>query len=144
MVFNSNAARQNFIVENSFSVAIGDLNGDFNPSPVTLAVEDGGGNELISFSALIQDASVLPISCDVMQQIVQPDNSPNIMLRISRDRGKTWGTEMWRKQSGNGKYVCRTRWTIGGAAFGIVPWFTFVGNQYVSFRSIRVYAEGAT
>jgi hypothetical protein len=69
------------------------------------------------------------------------DGIRSVMLSISRDRGKTYGTEMWRNMSGNGSYVCRARWTGLGSAFGFVLKFETVTNNYISWRGVRVEAE---
>lgn len=143
-VFSSAAARSSYLqgqqaVDGFLGVATADITG----LGQTVVIKDGAGNDLCAFfldGVTIENG--LPFSFDILKEIVQPDNNPNIMLRISRDRGKTFGTEMWRQMSGNGSYVCRPRWTGLGASFGIVLWFRFVANQYVSFRGVRVYAEG--
>lgn len=120
---------------------VGTASGVYNEEPVTVDIEDDG-DPVVSFLLEPVNDDNLPFNFEIATQTVQADNSPNVMLRLSRDRGKTWGTEMWRTQSGNGQYICRTRWTGIGSAFGIVMWFRFVANQYVSFRGVRVYAEG--
>jgi hypothetical protein len=66
---------------------------------------------------------------------------PQIMLRCSKDRGMTWGQELWQQSGGNGSYESRTRWVGLGAAFGMVFWFSVVANQFVSWRAVRVRAE---
>lgn len=140
--FNSAAARSSYIQgQQAYDGFMGFTVGNITGSGQTVAIKDLADNDLISFYLSGVTLTQLPFSFDVMTQITQSDNNPNIMLRISRDRGKTYGTEMWRTMSGNGSYVCRTRWTGLGAAFGIVLWFRFVANQYVSFRGVRVYAE---
>jgi hypothetical protein len=37
-------------------------------------------------------------------------NDPQVMLRISKDNGHTWGNEMWRSLGAIGKYITRARW----------------------------------
>lgn len=140
--FSSAAARESYLqgqeaLDGFMGVAVGTIGAE-----QTVTIKNGAGADLVSFTLAALTESSLPFSFDVLRQIEQADNNPDVMLRVSRDRGKTWGTEMWRKMSGNGSYVCRTRWTGLGASFGIVLWFRFVANQYVSFRSVRVYAEG--
>lgn len=141
--FSSAAARESYIqgqqaIDGFLGFAVGPINGEEQE----VNILDGAMNPLVSFQMAGISEEGVTFSFDILRQIVQPDNSPNVMLRVSRDRGMTWGTEMWRKQSGNGSYICRTRWTGIGAAWGITLWFRFVANQPVSFRGVRVYAEG--
>lgn len=42
--------------------------------------------------------------------------NPQIMLRISNDGGRTWGSEMWRSAGKAGEYLRRVLWTRLGAA----------------------------
>jgi len=140
--FSSAAARSSYLqgqmaVDGFMGVAAGTI-GDAQ----TVLIQSGAGSDLVSFSLPSLTLEQLPFSFDVLKEIIQPDNNPSIMLRVSRDRGKTYGTEMWRTMSGNGSYVCRPRWTGLGASFGITLWFRFVANQYVSFRGVRINAEG--
>lgn len=82
--------------------------------------------------------------CEMGNTPIEDEGNTPIMLRVSRDRGKTYGREMWKQMSGNGSYVCRPVWTGLGASFGLVLWFRFTANQYVSFRGVRIYAEANT
>ncbi len=66
---------------------------------------------------------------------------PNVMLRLSTDRGETWGIEDWQKTGGNSSYETRVRWTGIGAAYGLTIWFRIVASQYISWRNVRVRAE---
>ncbi len=143
--FASAAARASYIEgQQAIDGFLGIATGQFNGSPITVLIQDGAGNDLVQFGMLPVDNSNLPFSFDILKQITQPDNNPSIMLRVSRDRGQTYGTEMWRTMSGNGSYICRPVWTGLGAAFGLTLWFRFVANQYVSFRGVRIYAESNT
>ena len=140
--FSSAAARSSYIQgQQSVDGFMGVVSGPITGLGQTVVISDGANNQLVAFYLSGVTVDQLPFSFDIMKNIVQIDNSPSIMLRVSRDRGETYGTEMWRKPSGNGSYVCRAQWTGLGAAFGITLWFRFVANQYVSFRGVRVYAE---
>ncbi len=140
--FNSAAARSSYIIgQQAYDGFMGFVVGDITGTAQTVVIKDLADNALVSFTLSGVSIEQLPFNFDILTQITQADNNPNIMLRVSRDRGKTYGTEMWRKMSGNGSYVCRPRWTMGGASFGLVLWFRFVANQYVSFRGVRIYAE---
>lgn len=66
---------------------------------------------------------------------------PNIMMKYSTDRGKTWSLERWRPTGGNHSYSTRTRWVGLGAAYGLALWFRVVASHFVSWRSVRLYAE---
>ncbi len=77
----------------------------------------------------------------VSNVLYPPYVDQKVMLSISRDRGKTFGTEMWRQMSGNSSYVCRARWTGLGSAFGFVLKFQISTNCYLSWRGVRVEAE---
>lgn len=68
-------------------------------------------------------------------------DDPQIMFRYSTDRGVTWSLEDWQQAGGDSTYAGRTRWTGLGSAYGLVPWFAIVANQFVSWRSVRVRAE---
>jgi hypothetical protein len=68
-------------------------------------------------------------------------DDPQIMFRYSTDRGETWSLEDWQVSGGDSTYSGRTRWIGMGAAYGLVPWFSIVANQFVSWRSVRVRAE---
>lgn len=141
--FSSAAARASYLVgQQAVDGFMGIATGTLTGTPQAVIIKDGADNSLVSFSLSGVSIEQLPFSFDILKEIVQPDNAPNIMLRVSKDRGKTFGTEMWRTAAGNGSYVCRPRWTGIGSAFGVVLWFRFVANQYVSFRGVRVYAEG--
>lgn len=41
---------------------------------------------------------------------VDPASNPQIMLRISKDGGKTWGNERWKSAGKAGEYSTRCRW----------------------------------
>lgn len=41
---------------------------------------------------------------------------PQMMMRVSRDGGRTWGNELWRSFGKVGKYLARARWTRLGKA----------------------------
>lgn len=43
-------------------------------------------------------------------------SDPMAMIRISRDNGRTWGSEMWRSIGAQGKYQTRALWTRLGFA----------------------------
>lgn len=68
-------------------------------------------------------------------------DDPKVMFRYSTDRGMTWSLEDWQQAGGDSTYSGRTRWTGLGSAYGMVPWFAIVANQFVSWRSVRVRAE---
>lgn len=68
-------------------------------------------------------------------------DDPQIMMRYSIDRGKTWGLEEWQQVGGNNSYEGRTRWIGLGAAYGFCFWFRIVSNQYVTWRSLRLKVE---
>lgn len=63
---------------------------------------------------------------------------PNIMMRVSRDRGMTWEPEQWQQAGGNASYNGRTRWVGLGSAYGLSLWFRIVANQYISWRMVRM------
>ena len=42
--------------------------------------------------------------------------TPQVMLQISKDGGKTWGNELWRSFGKVGEYLARPRWTRLGRA----------------------------
>ncbi len=143
-VFSTAAARASYLqgqqaVDGFLGVASGTIDG----GPQEIVIRDGASNALVQF-IWTGDTETPAFSFDILKEIVQPDNNPSIMLRVSRDRGKTYGTEMWRQMSGNGSYVCRPFWPGLGAAFGVVLWFRFVANQYVSFRGVRINAEASS
>lgn len=48
-------------------------------------------------------------------------SDPQISLRISRDGGKTWGSERWRSAGAMGEYTTRVRWVRCGSARHWVP-----------------------
>ncbi len=43
-------------------------------------------------------------------------NNPQVMLRVSKDGGHTWGSELWRSMGAIGKYLTRLIWTRLGRA----------------------------
>jgi hypothetical protein len=142
--FSSAAARSSYLQGGAVDGFLGVATGPIQDAGQTVTIKDGAGANLVLFQMQVNNVSELPFDFDVLKEIVQPDNNPSIMLRVSRDRGMTYGTEMWRQMSGNGSYVCRPVWTGLGAAFGLTLWFRFVANQYVSFRGVRIYAENNT
>jgi hypothetical protein len=71
--------------------------------------------------------------------IGQPD--PQLMMKYSIDRGKTWSLEDWQQVGGNGSYEGRTRWVGLGAAYGFCFWFRIVAAQYISWRMLRLRME---
>ena len=145
IVFSSAAERSSYLQgQQDFNAYMGIATGAFNGSPITVLIQDNSSNDLVQFNLFPVTQATLPFSFDILKDIVQEDNNPSVMLRVSRDRGQTYGTEMWRTMSGNGSYVCRPVWTGLGAAFGLTLWFRFVANQYVSFRGVRIYAESNT
>ncbi len=144
-VFSSAAARASYIIgQQAVDGFLGIATGTISEGPQEVAIFDGASNPLCQFIWAGGTSPITPFSFDILKEIVQEDNNPSIMLQVSRDRGKTRGTEMWRKMSGNGSYECRPVWTGLGSAFGIVLTFRFVANQYVSFRGVRIYAEAST
>lgn len=143
-VFSTAAARSSYLAGNPSDGFLGIATGTLNGLAQTVNILDGADNPLVSFQLLAGDESQLPFDFDILREIVQPDNNPKVMLRISRNRGQTYGAEMWRQMSGNGSYICRPVWTGLGAAFGLTLWFRFTANQYVSFRGVRIYAEANT
>jgi hypothetical protein len=68
-------------------------------------------------------------------------DDPQIMMRYSIDRGKTWSLEEWQQVGGNNSYEGRTRWIGLGAAYGFCFWFRIVSNQYVTWRGLRLRVE---
>jgi hypothetical protein len=39
-----------------------------------------------------------------------PDAEPQVMMRVSRDNGETWGEERWASEGVDGRYGTRVRW----------------------------------
>lgn len=51
------------------------------------------------------------------------ETNPQVMLRFSDDRGRTWSSEKWRKLGGQGQYKARQAWHMLGQARGrIYEW----------------------
>lgn len=74
--------------------------------------------------------------------VLQADfEGPNIMMRYSIDRGKTWSDEDWQQMGEPGSYAGRNRWVGLGSGYGICFWFRSVGDTYTSWRSVRVRAQ---
>lgn len=70
-----------------------------------------------------------------------PFEGPNIMMRFSTDRGKTWSDEDWQEMGEPGSYAGRNRWVGLSSGYGICFWFRSVGDTYISWRSVRVRAQ---
>jgi hypothetical protein len=70
-------------------------------------------------------------------------SDPQMMLRISRDGGKTWGSERWRSAGAIGKYETRTQWVRCGSARHWVP--EVVVSDPIPWRltGARVEVKGA-
>ena len=73
--------------------------------------------------------------------VVSAPQNPEVMMRFSTDRGKTWSDEDWQEVGGNGSYEGRNRWVGLGSGYGIAFWFRTVSDRYVSWRGGRFRAQ---
>lgn len=64
---------------------------------------------------------------------------PQVMLRVSRDGGRTWGNEQWTSAGKMGQYGTRVMWHRLGAARRAV--FEVVMTDPVPFRITEAYVE---
>ncbi len=135
--FSSAAARSAYLAALNYDGFMGVAVGQFSDLPEPVTIYDGAGNPLVSFDLASVEGS-LPFSFDIIEQIIQPDTNPSVMLSYSTNRGMTYGQELWCKTGGNLSYSARVRWTGLGAAFGFTFKFAIVASQYVSWRSVRV------
>jgi hypothetical protein len=77
----------------------------------------------------------------IAEPVIPPILYPQIMMRYSIDRGKTWSYEDWQQVGGNFSYEGRTRWVSLSAAYGISFWYRTVSDKYVSWRMQRLRAQ---
>lgn len=64
---------------------------------------------------------------------------PQMMLRLSNDGGKTWGSELWRSAGKTGEYSQRVRWNRLGQARRRV--FEVVATDPIPWRVTGAYLE---
>jgi hypothetical protein len=68
-------------------------------------------------------------------------SDPQVMLRISRDNGHTWGNELWTSMGAIGKYLTRAIWRRLGAARDWVLEFTITDPVKVVITGGAIDAE---
>jgi hypothetical protein len=66
---------------------------------------------------------------------------PNVMMRYSTDRGKTWSQEDWRPIGTEAGYNTRVQWVGLGSGYGIAFEFRIVAEHYISWRMVRLRAQ---
>ena len=90
-------------------------------------------NTLLSFYNLVVDLEP-GVGLDTGQ-----GSDPQIMLRVSKDGGHTWGNEMWRDIGKAGVYKRRVKWDFLGIAR---TWtFEFVVEDPVDISLLGAYAD---
>ena len=65
---------------------------------------------------------------------------PQVALRISRDGGKTWGSERWRTAGARGRYGARVRWLRNGCGRRWMP--EVVVSDPVPWRLLGAVLQG--
>lgn len=99
---------------------------------ITRHIEDGG-------NLLTVDEVMLDFETGVGLQLGQ-GNDPQIMMRVSKDGGRTWGNERWTTIGKVGKYRARAVWRRLGIARDFVLWFACTDpiKFVVTYGSLKV------
>jgi hypothetical protein len=66
-------------------------------------------------------------------------SNPQMMLQMSNDGGKTWGTELFASVGKTGEYGARTRWDRLGSARNKT--FKFSGSDPIPWRLIDAFID---
>ena len=66
---------------------------------------------------------------------------PQVMLRVSRDNGHTWGAELWRSIGKIGKYLTRVFWTRLGSSRDFVFEITVTDSVKFALPAASIEAE---
>lgn len=67
-------------------------------------------------------------------------SNPQVMMRMSNDNGKTWGSEQWRSAGKLGEYGTRVRWNRCGSARRRV--FELSATDPIAWRMTNAYLPG--